>query len=121
MKALENRLPPPLVVAMIAVATLLNHMYSGLRHAIMQGLVKPRMRAVMSAIALFMMNIIGFGFGPILVGAFSDYYGSNPTEGADLLGIQSAVLALLVFMAWAVVHYLLGARTYRRDLDAKNA
>ena len=47
--------------------------------------------------------------------------GSNPTEGANLLGIQSAILALLIFMAWAVVHYVIGARTYRQDLEAKNA
>ena len=111
-----------LCVAMIAVATILNHMYSGLGHAIMQGLVKPRMRAVMSALALFMMNIVGFGLGPILVGMLSDAFGSQDARpGAGLMGIQSATLALLVFMAWAVLHYVLGARSYARDLEAKRA
>lgn len=95
-------------------------MYSGLGHAIMRGLVKPRMRAVMSALALFMMNIIGFGLGPILVGMLSDHSGSSEGQAnTGLLGIQSATLALLFFMAWAVLHYVLGARTYARDLEAK--
>lgn len=103
-----------LAVAMIAVATLLNHTYSALTHAIMQGLVRPRMRAVMSALALFAMNLVGFGLGPILVGALSDHFGG----GAE---IRQALVVLIVFVAWAAVHYLLGARTYLRDLEAKHA
>ncbi len=109
-----------LCLAMIAVASLLNHAYSGLSHAITQGLVKPGMRAVMSASALFMMNIVGVGMGPILVGALSDYYGARP-EGSELLGIQSAMITLIIFIAYSVLHYLLGARTYARDLEAKSA
>ena len=103
-----------LAVAMIAAATLLNHTYSALTHAIMQGLVRPRMRAVMSALALFTMNLVGFGLGPILVGQLSDHFGG----GAE---IRYALVALIVFVAWASVHYVLGARTYLRDLEAKNA
>ena len=103
-----------LAIAMIAVATLLNHTYSALTHAIMQSLVRPRMRAVMSAIALFAMNLVGFGLGPILVGRLSDYFGGG-TE------IRHALVALIVFVAWAAIHYVLGARTYLRDLEAKSA
>jgi predicted MFS family arabinose efflux permease len=103
-----------LAVAMIAAATLLNHTYSGLTHAIMQGLVRPRMRAVMSAFALFVMNLVGFGLGPILVGQLSDRFGG----GGE---IRNALLVLIVFVAWASVHYVLGARSYLRDLEAKDA
>ncbi|MBJ18289.1 MAG: MFS transporter [bacterium] len=99
-----------LAVGMIAAATFLNHSYSGLTHAIMQGLVKPRMRATMSAIALFVMNLLGGGLGPIAIGQLSDRF-----------GLRSAMLLLSVFVAWASLHYLLGARTYTRDLEAKNA
>lgn len=112
---------PALCIAMIAAATLLNHMYSGLGHAIMQGLVKPRMRAVMSAFALFAMNIVGFGFGPVLVGQLSDRLVGGDAAFFGFSGIQAALLILIVFVAWAVVHYVLGARTYVRDLEAKNA
>jgi MFS family permease len=99
-----------LAVAMIAAATFFNHAYSGLTHAIMQGLVRPRMRATMSAIALFVMNLVGGGLGPIAIGQLSDRYGLRP-----------AMLILIVFVGWASVHYMLGARTYAQDLEAKNA
>jgi predicted MFS family arabinose efflux permease len=101
-------------VAWIAVATLGNHQYSALGHAVLQGLVKPRMRAVMSATALFAMNAVGFGIGPVLCGELSDYFGG----GVEL---RKALLSLIVFMLWAEVHFMLGARTYVRDLEAKNA
>ncbi|HPG26331.1 MAG TPA: MFS transporter [Myxococcota bacterium] len=103
-----------LAVACIAGATIFNHTYSGLTHAIMQALVRPRMRATMSAIGLFAMNIVGFGLGPIVVGVLSDHFGG----GAE---IRYALLSLIVCMGWAAVHYVLGARTYLRDLEAKAA
>ena len=102
-----------LAVSMIAAATILNHAYSALTHAIMQSLVRPRMRAVMSALALFAMNLVGFGLGPVLVGQLSDRYGGGPE-------IRYALVTLVVFVAWAAVHYVLGARSYLRDLEAKN-
>ena len=103
-----------MAIAMITCATLLNHTYSGLTHAIMQGLVKPRMRATPSALALFVMNLVGFGIGPILVGELSDRFG-----GGDQ--IRYALVALVGFVGWASLHYVLGARSYRQDLLAKDA
>jgi predicted MFS family arabinose efflux permease len=98
-----------LAVGMIAAATFFNHAYSGVTHAIMQGLVRPRMRATMSAIALFVMNLVGGGLGPVAIGQLSDRF-----------GLRSAMLILIVFVAWASVHYMIGARTYARDLETKN-
>lgn len=101
-------------IVWIAVATLGNHQYSALGHAVLQGLVKPRMRAVMSATALFAMNFVGFGLGPVVMGELSDFLGG----GAEL---RKAMIALIFCVAWAAIHYLLGARTYLRDLAAKDA
>jgi predicted MFS family arabinose efflux permease len=103
---------PRLSIAMIACATLANHTYSGLGHAVMQNLAKPRMRAMTSATALFVMNLVGFGLGPIVLGALSDHFGG----GAQ---IRYALVTLLLFLAWASLHYLWGARSYRKDLEAK--
>ncbi len=105
---------PGLAVAMIALATLGNHMYSGLGHVVLQGLAKPRMRAMTSATALFVMNLVGFGFGPIAVGVLSDHFGGGTQ-------IRYALLSLIICLAWASVHYLLAARSYRQDLEAKSA
>ena len=103
-----------LAVAGIGSATLFNHLYSALGHAQMQSLVKPRMRGMMSAIALFAMNIVGFGLGPLVVGYLSDAFG-----GGDQ--IRKALLVLvLTCMPWACIHYGLAARSYRNDLLRKH-
>jgi len=99
-------------VALITCATIGNHFYSALGHAVAQSLVKPRMRAVMSAIALFLMNVIGFGIGPWLIGVISEALGGDTQ-------LRYAMLVMIVGIAGAAVHYLLGARTYREDLRAK--
>ena len=67
----------------------------------------------MSAVALFAMNIVGFGLGPLVVGYLSDFFGGDQS-------LRYALMSCLVFMPWACVHYLLAARTYRADLQAKN-
>lgn len=101
-----------LAILLIAIATLGNHMYSGLGHAVLQGLVKPRMRAMTSATGLFVMNLVGFGIGPVLLGRLSDAFGGGT-------GVRSALILLVGFLVWASLHYALGARTYLHDLQAK--
>ena len=103
-----------LAIGFIAVASLGNHIYSAVGHAVVQSLVKPRMRAVMSAIALFGMNLLGFGVGPWAVGAISERLGGGEA-------LRPAMLWVSIFMLWACVHYVLAARSYRRDLLAKHA
>ncbi len=51
----------------------LTNMYVGPMHAMVQGLVKLRMRATASALLVFMVSIIGLGLGPLAVGALNDY------------------------------------------------
>ena len=81
-----------------------------------QSLVRPDMRALASAILLFIINLIGLGLGPFAVGLLSDYL--KPTFGVD--SIRYALLWVVVIgAAWAALHYMLAARTLRRDLEAK--
>jgi fatty acid desaturase len=96
------------------VATLFSHLYSALGHAQLQSLVKPRMRAMMSAVALFAMNLVGFGIGPVLVGGLSLLLGGDQQ-------LRYALLVFVVCFPWAAAHYALAARTYRSDLNAKHA
>jgi len=72
-----------------------------------------RMRAVASAILLFMLNIIGMGLGPYLVGVFSDLL--NPSTGIDSL--RYALCIAVLVNAWAATHYFIGARSLRHDLQ----
>jgi MFS family permease len=97
-------------------AAALYHAYSGLGHAVAQSLVKPRMRAVTSAVSLFMMNLVGFGLGPQMVGITNDLF--KPYFGEE--AIRYSLLLVTVVMLWSTMHYFIAARTIRVDLEAKN-
>ncbi|MDX1736535.1 MAG: MFS transporter, partial [Halioglobus sp.] len=72
-----------------------------------------RMRALSSAILFFILNIIGLGLGPLLVGMLSDQL--EPSFGVHSL--RQAMLYLLPgVMAWSTLHFFLAARTLPEDL-----
>jgi MFS family permease len=93
---------------------LLHNVYLGSTIATTHGLVGLRMRALASAILFLILNIIGLGLGPLLVGMLSDLL--QASEGAHSL--RQAMLYLLPpIMAWSTVHFLLAARSLRADLE----
>ncbi|MDA1075173.1 MAG: MFS transporter [Proteobacteria bacterium] len=95
------------------VPGILFNVYLGNTLAITHGLVGLRMRALASAILFFVLNIIGLGMGPWLVGVLSDYL--EPSLGVDSL--RYAMLYLIpAAMTWSVVHLFLAARHLREDL-----
>lgn len=101
------------VIASLFVVSVFGGMFMGPSFAIAHALVTPRMRAVASAILLFLINIIGMGLGPYVVGLLSDLL-------APGLGVQSLRYALCIAVIanlWATIHYLLAARTLRVDLQ----
>ncbi|MEZ5553159.1 MAG: MFS transporter [Pseudomonadales bacterium] len=103
------------VVPSLGLVAILGGMYLGPSFAMTQALVTPRMRAVASAILLFMLNLIGMGLGPYFVGIASDLLA--PATGHESLR-YALCLAVLVNV-WATVHYFIGARSLNADL-AKN-
>lgn len=54
------------------VPALLNTLWYGPVYATAQSVVQPRSRATTAAILLFVLNMIGLGFGPMSVGALND-------------------------------------------------
>jgi MFS family permease len=101
------------VIPSLMVVSILGGMYLGPSFAMTQALVTLRMRAVASAILLFALNLIGMGMGPYLVGIASDLL--EPQFGIQSLR-YALCLAVLV-NAWAAIHYFLGARSLRQDLE----
>ncbi len=79
-----------------------------------QGLAQPAMRAMASAITLLMINFIGFGLGPWVVGAINDAL--TPRFGEAT--VRYSLLIIGVFHLWAALHNVLAARTLRKDLAA---
>ena len=76
------------------------------------------MRAMASAILLFIINIVGLGMGPQAVGLLSDWL--QPSLGIESLR-YSLLIIVVSFSAWSIVHYALAARTLREDLLRKDA
>ncbi len=101
-------------LAMAFPASALAAFFTAPTIAMTQALVRPNMRALASAVMLFLANMIGTGLGPIVVGALSDWLA--PDFGT--LSIRYALLAVVASNLWAGVHFFLGARTLKRDLAA---
>jgi MFS family permease len=82
-----------------------------------QGLVKLRMRAMASAILLFILNLVGLGLGPLLIGFMND-------QLADRFGVEAIRYSLLVVGMVGVpssAFFLLASRSLREDLRARDA
>ena len=80
--------------------------------ALIQSLVSMRMRALASSIVLFVLNIIGMGFGPQLVGIMSDYFA--PEYGKESL--RMALFILTFLNLWCAYHYYTAGRTLHEDV-----
>jgi predicted MFS family arabinose efflux permease len=65
----------------LAVPTFLNAMWYGPLYAAVQGLSPIRMRATAVAIMLFVINMIGLGLGPLLIGIGSDIFAKQMFVG----------------------------------------
>jgi predicted MFS family arabinose efflux permease len=98
-----------LAVLALAGVVLGSFAYAGVVHAVTQSLVTSRMRAVTAAVALFAMNLLGYGGGPYLAGLLSDWLG-----GPEAL--RPALITMNGVMIWACIHYGWATRTYRSDL-----
>jgi predicted MFS family arabinose efflux permease len=87
------------VIFVVPVA--LGLVWLGPTTAAIQHLVPPEMRAVASAIFLFVNNLIGLGCGTLLIGALSDAmtarYGVDALRYAILAGTSFYLLAALLF------------------------
>ncbi|HVY86164.1 MAG TPA: MFS transporter [Caulobacterales bacterium] len=133
---LETALVPAL--ALLLVAPLVHYLYTGPYFAIAQSVSPPRARATATAILVFVGTIIGNGIGPPLVGFANDFFASQilAHEGlnratacadatnaaacaaADGMGVRYALVAMLVFLLWAALHFLLAGRTLQRDRES---
>ncbi len=94
---------------------LLINVYLGNTIATTHGLVGQRMRATASAILFLVINIIGLGLGPWMIGLLSDSLA--PTQGVESL--RYAMLYLLPpVMLWSACHFYLASKTLKADLAA---
>ena len=99
------------LLAMI-IPVLLGNFYQATTFSQTQGISELRMRAVAAGILLFIINFIGLGFGPQMVGLVSDLL-------VDSYGTESLRYALLIcslINVWAAFHYFVAGRHLKDDL-----
>ncbi len=108
---------PALALACFGPFYLLANMHVGPVWSALQGIVRLRMRATVSAVFQFVLNLIGLGLGPLVVGVLNDELDARFGAGAIR---WSLCVATLLGAAGALV--LLGAsRSLPHDLAARDA
>jgi len=86
----------------LGVSAFLQSMYLGPFIAVAHSLVPSSMRAFNSAIVLFMLNLFGLGFGPLVVGIISDLL--QPSLGIESLRWALSII-LIVNIASAALFF----------------
>ena len=108
-------LSPSLAVALPSFVglMLMAAVFFGPSFAMTQALATLRMRSVATSVLLFIQTLIGNGLGPSMTGFISDQLG--PSLQTDSL--RYALVVIGVVNLWAALHYLVGARSLRQDLE----
>ncbi len=103
-----------LALACFALFYFIANMYIGPMFAMTQGLVPPSMRATASAVNLFVVNLIGMGLGPFLMGYLNDAL--TPDFGQE--SIRYSLLSVGALGSSAFLFFWLASRSLPRDLAA---
>ncbi len=96
----------------LGVCSFLYSMYLGPAIAVTHTLVPAGMRALSSAILFLVINLIGLGFGPLVVGIISDVL--TPSLGTESLRWAMSFLSVVSIAAIAL--FFGAARNLRQDL-----
>ncbi len=94
----------------------LGAMWLGPCLAVTHSLVGLRQRAVASAALFFIVNLIGLGLGPLIVGSLSDLLRA---DYGDAGGLRYAIIGTaLVAKTWSIAHFFLASRSIAADVGA---
>ena len=102
-----------LSIASLFGCYLLLNIYIPAMYAANQNLARPHMRATASAIVLFIINIVGAGAGPFIVGALSDLFAVQ--FGAESL--RYGLLATVIIGALGCLCFMVTSRWLADDLE----
>lgn len=101
----------PLALAFLIGPTFLNYFYLSSSVALVQAEVRPDQRVMSGALLLLVMNFVGMGLGPTIVGFASDFFRAAHPENS----LQIALYALTPFYVAAIGLFLWLARVLGRD------
>ena len=102
-----------LAIILLAFPVSVGALYFGPTLAMLHTLVRPEMRSLASAILLLINNIVGLGFGPLMIGVLSDYFSTD----YNVRALPYAMVISSLLAVWASVHLWLAASTLRADIE----
>jgi MFS family permease len=102
-------------VVCLGLCASLHSMYLGPSIAVVHSLVPASMRALSSAILFLVLNLIGLGFGPLVVGMISDFLA--PSLGAESLRWAMSII-LWVSVASSSLFFI-SAKKWAEDIKMK--
>lgn len=102
-----------LVLWLMTITILVGGVYLAPTFALVQNLVGVRMRATASALLLFVINLVGLGLGPLVVGLIADAF----TPIFDKDAVRYALFIFSVLGLWGAWHYWIAPRTLKEDLE----
>jgi len=104
---------PQIALWVTLLTSMFTAFYLGPVIAVCHSLVNARMRAFTSAILFFVLNLIGLGLGPLVIGYVSDLL--IPTYGN--LSLRYAFLTSFVAGVISLIFFVLASRSYLDDLN----
>lgn len=103
----------PVAVVFLFFGGIVSSFWIGPTYAAIQTLTPSHLRSQASALLLLLLNLIGMGLGPLVVGALSDLL-------APELGAQSIRYAMLISLVTVLIGstlYWMGGNQYRNAVD----
>lgn len=100
-----------LALIVFIIPAIAGAMFTGPTFSHLYARVAASARPMVTAMFMFMVNLIGLGAGPVLVGGMSDYLSSS--HGQDGLRLSLAILQIVGM--WAAVHFWLAGRAVTAD------
>lgn len=129
---------PVVATALLALASVCIFLYYTPTQVVLQNMAQPQTRATVAFVFFLVVGLVGVGFGPVLVGWASDWFASRlfsvgdyqqmcvraitpapmtaHCAAASAAGLQYSMIAMAAVGVWAALHFLLAARTLRRDI-----
>ncbi len=96
-----------LALFLIAPLTFLTSLQHGIAPAALQPITPNQMRAQVSALYLFVVNLLGLGLGPTSVALLTDYvYGEPALVGYSIATVMAVIAPIsVVIIAFGLKHY----------------
>lgn len=104
-----------LAMGLLVLPKMLAAIWYGPVFAATQSLVAPRERATAAAVQMFITNLIGLGFGPLLVGMMSDFF-AGPLGFGSAEGVRAALMATAGAALAAGLLFAAAAPALRREI-----